>query len=106
MIERKPDINTVTRAARSEICPHCPLRWGPDRASLDEPSVCELQCDLFKHLPIIRRVAACADPMMEPVARRTAAEIAERVPAYDKRHSPLWRNRRRLIAFVTRLFGG
>jgi hypothetical protein len=105
MIERKPDIDTVTRAARSEICPHCPLRWGPDRKSLDDPSLCELQCDLFKHLPTIRRIAACADPMLEPISERAEAAIDERVPMHHKRTSPLWRNRNRLVAFITRLFG-
>ena len=106
MIEHKPDINTVTRAARSEICPHCPLRYGPDRKSLDDPSACELQCDLFKHLPTIRRVAACADPMLQPVPIRTTAAVKVRVPEHGKLDSPLWRNRKRLIAFIARLFGG
>ena len=28
MIEHKPNLDIVTRAARCEICPHCPLHWG------------------------------------------------------------------------------
>jgi hypothetical protein len=44
--------------------------------------------------------------MLEPVNRRTAAAIEERVPLHHKRHSPLWRNRNRLIRTIARLFGG
>src|SRR5438046_4574192 len=105
MIDRRPDIDTVTRAARSEICPHCPLRWGPDRKSIDDPSLCELECDLFKNLPAVHRTAACADAMLCPVPLRTAATVQVRVPANGKRNSPLWRNRKRLIKLITQFLG-
>ena len=106
MTTATPKNGLVTRAARANICPHCPLHWGADREDLDTANACELRCDLFHHLPAIADAAACADPMLRPPAAAAAAEIAIRVPAWKKRTSPLWRNRKRLIALLARLFGG
>ena len=104
MTTTNPTKDVVTRAARAQICPHCPLHWGPDRANLDSANPCELRCDLFHHLPAITDAAACADPMLRPVNTATAGEIAIRVPAWRKTRSPLWRNRKRLIAMLAHLF--
>jgi hypothetical protein len=106
MRARKPDIELVKRAVRSNLCPHCPLRWGPPRNSLDAPSECELRCDLFRHLPGIRRIAACNDPMIRSNEQMIAAAVQSRAPEHGKFKSQLWRNRRRLVALLTRLFGG
>jgi hypothetical protein len=106
MTPTTPKNGLVTRAARAHICPHCPLKWGPERENIDTANPCELRCDLFHHLPAISDAAACTDPMLRPVAAATAGEIAIRVPAWRKTRSPLWRNRRRLIAMLTHLFGG
>jgi len=106
MITKTPDTGLVTRAARAHICPHCPLKWGPERENMDTANPCEHRCDLFHHLPAISDAAACTDPMLRPVDTAAAGEIAIRVPARRKTRSPLWRNRKRLIALLTRLFGG
>ena len=101
-----PKTGLVTRAARAHICPNCPLKWGPERANLDTANPCELRCDLFHHLPAISDAAACADPMLRPPEAAAAGEIAIRVPAWRKRRSPLWRNRKGLIKLLAHLFGG
>ena len=106
MTTKSPNTGLVVRAARAHICPHCPLKWGPDRTSIDSANPCELRCDLFYHLPAISDAAACADPMLRPVASAAAGEIAIRLPASHKRQSPLWCNRKRLIALLSHLFGG
>jgi hypothetical protein len=106
MTPTTPKNGLVTRAARAHICPHCPLKWGPERENIETANPCELRCDLFHHLPAISDAAACADPMLRPVAAAAAGEIAIRVPAWRKTRSPLWRNRRRLIAMLVHLFGG
>src|SRR5829696_511920 len=106
MPTNNPNTGLVTRAARASICPHCTLKWGPERTSVDCANPCEQRCDLFHHLPAITDAAACADPMLRPVATAAAGEIAIRVPAWRKRASPLWRNRKRLIALLSHLFGG
>ena len=106
MTANTPKTALVTRAARAQICEHCPLKWGPARTSIDSANPCELRCDLFHHLPAITDAAACADPMLRPVKTAAAGEIAIRVPAWRKRTSPLWRNRKRLIALLAHLFGG
>jgi len=106
MTTNTPKTDLVTRAARAQICEHCPLKWGPDRTSIDTANPCELRCDLFHHLPSITDAAACTDPMLRPVKTAAAGEIAIRVPAWRKRSSPLWRNRKRLIELLAHLFGG
>jgi hypothetical protein len=106
MTDKKPNSGLVIRAARANICPHCTLKWGPERASIDHANPCELNCDLFHNLHAVGNVAACADPMLRPVEDLTAAAIRQRVPADAKRQSPLWRNRKRLLALLTHLFGG
>lgn len=106
MTTQHPNTGLVIRAARADICPNCPLRWGPQRTGIDVANPCELRCDLFHHLPGISDAAACADPMLRPVKAAAAGEIAIRVPAWRKRSSPLWRNRKRLIALLAHLFGG
>jgi hypothetical protein len=106
MRERRPDLTLTRRAARSNICPHCPLHWGPDRKGLEETNPCELHCDLFQQLPTIRKIAACNDPMIHSLPQILERAIRERVPKHQRAKSPMWRNRRRLIAFLTRLFGG
>ena len=106
MTTNNPNTGLVTRAARAHICPHCPLKWGPERANMDSPNPCELHCDLFHHLPAVGDAAACTDPMLRPVEAAAAGEIAIRVPAGGRRTSPLWRNRKRLIALLAHLFGG
>jgi hypothetical protein len=106
MTTKDPNTGLVTRAARAHICPHCPLKWGPGRTSIDTANPCELRCDLFHHLPAVSGAAHCTDPMLRPVAVAAAGEIAIRVPAHRKTRSPLWRNRKRLIALLTHLFGG
>ena len=40
MTDKKPNISLVIRAARAHICPHCPLKWGPERASIDHGNPC------------------------------------------------------------------
>jgi len=106
MTDKKPNISLVIRAARAHICPHCPLKWGPERASIDHSNPCELRCDLFQQLPSIATTAACADPMLRPVKSATAAAIQKRVPHESHDSSPLWRNRNRLLALLSHLFGG
>jgi len=106
MRENKPDVTLTQRAARGTICPHCPLHWGPDRKSIDVTSPCELHCDLFQQLPTIRKIAACHDPMLRSLPQILEDVLQQRVPKGKRANSPLWRNRRRLIAFLTRLFGG
>jgi hypothetical protein len=106
MTPTTPKNGLVIRAARAHVYPHCPLKWGPERENIDSANPCELRCDLFHHLPAISDAAACADPMLRPVAAAAAGEIAIRVPAWRKTRSPLWRNRRRLIAMLVHLFGG
>jgi hypothetical protein len=106
MRERKADLPLTQRATRSTICPHCPLHWGPDRQTIDDVSPCELHCDLFQQLPAIRRIAACNDPMIRSLPQILEGAIQQRVPKGSRAISPLWRNRHRLIAFLTRLFGG
>jgi len=106
MRDRKPDLTLTRRAARSNICPHCPLHWGPDRKSLDDATPCELHCDLFQQLPTIRKIAACNDPMIRSLPQILEGAIQQRVPKGQRAKSPLWRNRHHLIAFLTRLFGG
>ena len=106
MTTKSPDSGLVVRAARANICPHCPVKWGPERANIDAANPCELRCELFHHLPAITDAAACADPMLRPVEAAAAGEIAIRVPAWRKTRSPLWRNRKRLIALLAHLFGG
>ena len=106
MTDKKPNTGLVIRAARAHICPHCPLKWGPERTSIDHSSACELDCDLFRHLPTISSVAACTDPMLRSVDDATVAALSERVPAGKKNKSPLWRNRNRLLALLSHLFGG
>src|SRR4051812_10841358 len=105
MTTNTPNTGLVTRAARAHVCPHCPLKWGPERVDADTANPCELRCDLFHHLPAITDAAACTDPMLRPVASAAASEIAIRVPARRKIRSPLWRNRKRLIALLGHLFG-
>jgi hypothetical protein len=106
MTTNNPNTGLVTRTARAQICPHCPLKWGPQRTNIDTANPCELRCDLFHHLPAIGNAAACADPMLRPVEAAATGVIALRVPAWRKRSSPLWRNRKRLIAMLRHLFGG
>jgi hypothetical protein len=106
MTNTTPKTGLVIRAARAHICPHCPLHRGPERTSIDNANPCELRCDLFHHLPAISDAAACTDPMLRPAEAAAAGEIAIRVPALRKRRSPLWRNRKRLIALLGHLFGG
>jgi hypothetical protein len=106
MTTNNPKMALVTHVARAQICPHCPVKWGPERASLDCANPCEQGCDLFHHLPAIADAAACADPMLRPVEAAAAGEIALLAPISGKRSSPLWRNRKRLIAMLRHLFGG
>ena len=106
MREQKPDLGLTQRAARSTICPHCPLHWGPARRTLNDSNPCEAHCDLFQQLPTIRKIAACNDPMIRSLPQILEAVIQQRVPKGSRAKSPLWRNRHRLIAFLTRLFGG
>jgi hypothetical protein len=106
MTTNTPKNGLVVRAARAHVCPHCLLKWGPERANLDTANPCELRCDLFHHLPAISDAAACTDQMLRPPEAAAAGEIAIRVPAWRKRTSPLWRNRKRLIALLAHLFGG
>ena len=101
----KPDLTLTRRAARANICPQCPLHWGPHRKSLDNTTACELHCDLFAQLPTIRKIAACNDPMIRALPQILEGAIRERIPKQKRAKSPMWRNRRRLIAFLTRLFG-
>jgi len=105
MTTKNPNTGLVTRVARAQLCPHCPLKRGPERKDIDSSNPCEQRCDLFHHLPALTTAAACTDPMLRPVPVVAAAEIAIRVPAWRKRRSPMWRNRRRLIAMLTHLFG-
>ena len=60
MTEKKPNTGLVVRAARAHICPHCPLKVGEDRASIDHTNACELECDLFKNLAAITTATATA----------------------------------------------
>jgi len=106
MTDKKPNAGLVVRAARAHICPHCPLKHGPERASIDQSNLCELECDLFRNLPAITEVAACADPMLRCVKDASIAAITNRVSGQEKRSSPLWRNRNRLLALLSHLFGG
>src|SRR2546423_8057247 len=106
MTEKKPNTGLVIRAARAHICPHCPLKHGPERAGIDHSNPCELECDLFQHLPAITTVTACADPMLCSVKSATAAAIARRVAPDVRSTSPLWRNRNRLVALLSHVFGG
>jgi hypothetical protein len=106
MTPKNPKIGLVVRAARAHICPHCTLKWGPDRKDIDNANPCELGCDLFHHLHAIGGAAACTDPMLRTPATAAAAAIAIRTPAATRRESPLWRNRKRLIKLLAHLFGG
>jgi hypothetical protein len=105
MTTKNPNADLVTRAARASICPHCTLKHGPDRASIDHPSACELNCDLFHNLPAITTVAACTDPVLQSINQTTTPAIANRLPKTHRRQSPLYRNRHRLLALLNRLFG-
>jgi len=104
MTEKKPNSGLVIRVARAHICPHCPLKWGPERASIDQTNPCELECDLFQQLPAVATAAACADPMLRSVNSTTATAIAKRVAPDARGTSPLWRNRNRLMALLSHLF--
>jgi hypothetical protein len=106
MTDKKPNTGLVVRAARAHICPHCPFKWGPERASIDQSNPCEMRCDLFRHLPGITTVTASADPMLRSVKSATAAAIAGRVAHDERGTSPLWRNRNRLLALLSHVFGG
>ena len=106
MRENKPAFALTQRAARGTICPRCPLHWGPDRKTIDDTSPCELHCDLFQQLPTIRKIAACNDTMISSLPQVLERVIQQHVPKGKRGNSPLWRNRHRLIAFLTRLFGG
>ncbi len=106
MTDKKPNTGLVIRAARANICPDCALKWGPERRSIDHANPCELNCDLFHHLHAVTDVAACADPMLRTVKDATNCAIKDRVPAAAKKRSPLWLNRKRLVALLTHLFGG
>jgi hypothetical protein len=106
MTDKKPNTGLVVRAARAQICPHCSLKWGPQRASIDQSNPCELECDLFGHLPQITTAAACADPMLRSIKGATIHAIASSVPHQARDTSPLWRNRNRLLALLSHLFGG
>lgn len=106
MKTKTPDLPLTQRAARGTICQHCPLHWGPDRKTVDDTTPCELHCDLFQQLPIIQKIAACNDPMLKSLPEILEGAIGQRVPRGKRAKSPLWRNRHRLIAFLTRLFGG
>src|SRR5947207_14478414 len=88
MTHKKPNTGFVIRAARAHICPHCPLKWGPERASIDHSNPCELECNLFQQLPAITNVSACADPMLRSVKSATAAAIRHRVAREERGTSP------------------
>jgi len=105
MTEKRPNTALVFRAARAHICPYCPLKWGPERTSIDRSNPCEQKCDLFGNLQGVTEAAACTDPMLRPVKDATVAAIARRVTAEKKETSPLWRNRNRLVALLRHLFG-
>jgi hypothetical protein len=106
MQQYKPSLAVTQRAARCTICPHCPLHWGPDRKTVDDTNPCELQCDLFQQLPAIRKIAACHDSMICSLPQVIEGVVQQRAPKGRRAISPLWRNRQRLITFLTRLFGG
>jgi hypothetical protein len=105
MMDKKPNTGLVIRVARAHICSHCLLKWGPERASIDHSNPCELDCDLFRNLPAITSAAACTDPMLRSVKDATVSAITDRVAHETKCTSPLWRNRNRLLALLSHLFG-
>src|SRR6266568_5214511 len=105
MTEKKPNTGLVIRAARAHICPHCPLKRGPQRASIDYSNPCELECDLLQNLPAISAAAACTDPMLRSVKSATVAANNARVAHEARGTSPLWRNRHRLLGLLSHLFG-
>jgi hypothetical protein len=105
MTDKKPNTGLVVRAARAHICPDCPLKWGPPRPDIDHANPCELDCDLFAHLPAITDAAACTDPMLRTVTAASNAAIKVCLPPKAKRQSPLWRNRKRLLGLLAHLFG-
>ena len=106
MKTQTPDFSLAQRGARATICPHCPMHWGPPRKSVDQTTPCEMHCDLFQQLPTIRKIATCNDPMLRSLPDALEKVIEQRVPRGKRAKSPLWRNRHRLIQFLSRVFGG
>jgi len=102
--QTRPDAPQTSGA--QQHLPALSAALGTDRRSLEKPNPCELHCDLFQQLPTIRKIAACNDPMIRSLPRILEGAIRDRVPTQRRAKSPMWRNRRRLIGFLTRLFGG
>src|SRR3982751_6404772 len=74
MLRTMPPLETFRTEMRRRVCAQCHRR--PRHSEALGPEVvrpCEQSCPLFVHLPVLRRVAVCADPMLNP--RRDAVRL-------------------------------
>ena len=67
MLRTIPTLETFRTEMRRRVCPRCQLRPRHSE-SLGPEAVrpCEQACPLFVRLPMLRKVAVCADPMLHP----------------------------------------
>src|SRR4051794_35051263 len=103
MLRTTPRIETFRTRMRLRVCPHCRVAAGGGGAC--GPGVaraCESRCPLFVRLPMLRKVAVLADPMLRPRREAVRGWMA-RVCAEDAAAagSPLARNRRRILEVVS-----
>jgi hypothetical protein len=78
MLRNAPLLDLVRREMRLRVCPRCHLR--PRHSETLGPEAvrpCELTCPIFVHLPALRLVAVCHDPMLGPTARALRRRIDE-----------------------------
>jgi hypothetical protein len=67
MLRTMPPLETFRTEMRRRVCARCHLR-PLHSESLGPEAVrpCEQSCPLFVHLPLLRKVAVLADPMIHP----------------------------------------
>jgi hypothetical protein len=99
-------LEELKRAIRSRVCTHCPIRRSLGGCPPDAAAPCEAQCPVFKSLPALKRQMEQLDPMLvsyDQALNRTVDEILQnqrRGSLRDWWHSPLRRNRKRVVETV------
>src|SRR4051794_28778492 len=107
MLRSLPTLDMLRTHMRMRVCPHCRLR--PQNGEALGPAVarpCEASCPLFVRLPVLRKVAILADPMLRPrreAVRQWIARTREADPAVAS--SPLNRYRHRILDTVSEIVG-
>ena len=78
MLRTMPTLETFRTEMRRRVCPKCHLRPRHSE-SLGPEAVrpCEQSCPLFVHLPMLRKVAILADPMIHPRREAVRQWIAQ-----------------------------